>query len=57
MEQEACAPRRLRHEPRNAVEDDTLDALVGIGCRQVQANLSFHLDHPQTRLEDKLEWF
>ncbi len=46
------APRRLRHEPRNAVEDDTQDARVGTGCRQMQADLGFHLEHPRGDLDE-----
>jgi hypothetical protein len=48
----ALAPRRLRHEPRNAVEDDAQDARVGTGCRQVQADLGFHLDHARGDLDE-----
>lgn len=48
----ALAPRRLRHKPRNAVEDDAQDALVRAGGRQVQADLGFHLDHARGDLDE-----
>jgi len=48
----ACAPRRLCHEPRNAIEDNAQDALVGAGCRHVQADLRLHLDHPRGDLDE-----
>lgn len=48
----ASAPRRLCHEPRDAIEDDAQDALVGAGCRQVQADLRLHLDHPRGDLDE-----
>jgi hypothetical protein len=37
---------------RDATEDDAQDALVRAGCRQVQADLSFHLDHARGDLDD-----
>ncbi len=46
-----CAPSLCR-EPRNAIEDDAQDALVGAGCRQVQADLRLHLDHPRSDLDE-----
>lgn len=46
-----CAPWLWR-EPRNAIEDDAQDALVGAGCRQVQADLGLHLDHPRSDLDE-----
>ncbi len=48
----ASAPRRLCHEPRDAIRDDAQDALIGAGCGQVQADLGFHLDHPRGNLDD-----
>lgn len=45
-------PRSLCDEPRNAVEDDAQDSLVRAGCREVQADLGFHLDHAGGDLEE-----
>lgn len=40
----ASAPRWLCQEPQ--------DALVGAGCRQVQADFRLHLDHPRGDLDE-----
>ncbi|MET3524639.1 hypothetical protein ABID25_006510 [Mesorhizobium abyssinicae] len=34
------------------IEDDAQDALVGARCRQVQADLRFHLDHPSSDFDE-----
>lgn len=43
-------PPSLCRELGDAIEDDAQDALVGARCRQVQADLRFHLDHPRSDL-------
>ncbi len=45
-------PRSSCDEPRNSVEDDAQDSLVRAGCREVQADLGFHLDHAGGDLDE-----
>ncbi len=42
----------LCREPQDAIEGDAQNTLVGAGCRQVQADLGFHLDHPRGDLDE-----